>query len=582
MSEITTEDLVARLRQVGAEPTWVEVKAAVKGVPRSLAATLSAFANGDGGVVLLGLDESGGFTPAPGFDADRIRDAVAGVAADRLTPPVRGEVEIDLVDDARIVRIDVLGLDVVERPCFVTAAGPYGGSYIRGGDGDRRLTHYEVTQLMLNQRQPAFDAEPVPEAGLADLDPEAVDDLLAGVATRHPRTVRNAPPEEALRRLRVLVDHEGRLVPTMAGLLTLGRYPQQYFPQLFVSFVALPGLVMGQTLDDGTRFLDNATCDGPIPVMIDDAVAAVRRNMTRAAVIETSSRRDRYEYPTDVVRELIVNAVMHRDYSVEARGTQVQVELYPDRLVVRSPGGLYGAVEVGQLGGPGVSSSRNEILARLLADVPLPETRRAVCENRGSGIPAVMNSLRSAGMSPPEFDAEIARIQVTVPRHALLDHGTLAWLDGLRRPALTEQQRLALAMMRHGDSVSNETLRAWGLHRADATTALAGLVAMGLAERHGGRRYARYRLAPTVGGPQMALDLDSPLTAPPTVGAVLQRRGSHSAKEIMSLTGLTYPVVLARLNKLIEQGIAEATAPPRSRNRRYRSVTQSAKERSER
>lgn len=572
MVAASTAELIARMRRTGAEPSWVEVKAAVGGVPRTLTHTLSAFANADGGVVLLGVDEAAGFAPAPGFDADAIRDAAAGAAADRLTPPVRCEIEIEMLDGRRIVRMDIAGLDAVERPCYVTTAGLYGGSYIRGGDGDRHLSHYEVSQLLLNQRQPVFDAEPVPQATPDDLDPELVAGLLATVGGRHPRSVTGVPRNEALKRLRVLTEHDDRDVPTLAGLITLGIYPQQFFPQLFVSFVALPGLTMGETLPDGTRFLDNANCDGPLPSVVDQAVAAVQRNMTRAAVIEGVGRRDRYEYPLDVVRELVVNAVMHRDYSPQSRGSQVQVELYPDRLVVRSPGGLYGAVEVGQLGGPGVSSSRNETLARLLAEVPLPATGRAVCENRGSGIPSVMNSLRSAGMSPPDFDTDLLRVQVTVPRHALLDERTIAWLDGLGRPGLTEQQRLALAMMRRGESVSNETLRAWGLHRTDATNALTGLVALGLVERHGGRRYARYRLTDQPAGAQLALDLPSPINVPTSVEAVLAVAGSHSAKEIMQRTGLTYPVVLSRLNKLIDDGVVEPTAPPRSRHRRYRLI----------
>ena len=286
-------------------------------------------------------------------------------------------------------------------------------------------------------------------------------------------------------RLGVLVLREDELVPTLAGVLCLSTYPQQYFPQLNVTFVALPGREMGETSSSGARFLDSQSCDGPIPEMVAQAVAAVIRNMTRAAHVVGTGRQDRYEYPVEVVRELIVNALMHRDYSPAARGSQVQVELYPDRLFVRSPGGIFGGVDVAQFGASGVTSSRNATLARLLSDLVVPTSQDVICENRGSGIPTIMTALRDGGMAPPTFDATLTRVQVTVPRHALLDAETLTWLTSLNQPDLSDGQRMALAMLRPRTEVSNETLRGWGLDRTDATAALADLVRRGLARRNG-------------------------------------------------------------------------------------------------
>ena len=104
--------------------------------------------------------------------------------------------------------------------------------------------------------------------------------------------------------------------------------------------------------------------------MLDAVLVAARRNMRTAAVIRRSGRKDRYDYLVEVIRELVVNALLHRDYSPGARGTQVQVELDPDRLVVKSPGGLHGSVVPSQLGVEEVPSTRNATLARLLAETP--------------------------------------------------------------------------------------------------------------------------------------------------------------------------------------------------------------------
>ena len=137
-----------------------------------------------------------------------------------------------------------------------------------------------------------------------------------------------------------------RTTVSLGGLLALGSYPQEHFPQLMVTFVHYPTEIGPQASE---RFLDNVTLEGPIPVMVRDTLAAIRRNMSRRAIIGGAGRRDVWEYPETALREAVVNALVHRDLSSGARGTQVQIEMYPDRLVIRNPGGLFGPVTVDNL-----------------------------------------------------------------------------------------------------------------------------------------------------------------------------------------------------------------------------------------
>lgn len=577
-----TAALVARVRRLGTDLTEVEVKAATRGLPRTTVETVSAFANGIGGVLLLGLSEQEGFEPEAGFDAPAIRDALARACADDLEPPLRAPIEIEEFEGQYLVRLDVPELDAVAKPCFIKARGAYQGSFIRGGDGDRRLTSYEVSQLLSNRAQPVHDAEPVADATLGDLDPELVESCLRRVRMRAPRAFADLDETSALLRVRAAARVDDRVVPTLAGLLCLGAYPQQFFPQLFVSFVSLPGLAMGEELADGTRFLDNQSCDGSIPQMVEEAVDAVRRNMRVASIIQGAGRRDRYDYPVEAVRELIVNAVMHRDYSPGARGTQVQVELYPDRLVVKSPGGLYGGVEVGQLGVIDVSSSRNAVLAKLLADVPIGRSGEVVCENRGSGMSRVVGRLRDAGMSPPRFDATPAHLHVTIPQHALLDPDTVSWIGSLGADDLTDAQHLALAIMHGHGSVSNELLRVWGVEAHAATQALTDLVSRRMAVKHGGRRYARYEVAEADDGGLVAdsvvlteaADVSGPPPIDPRVGAVVEaiRSGRTTSRAVQELLGLSYSTAIRRIRAAREAGLIEETASRHSNAQSYRVV----------
>jgi len=580
----STSTIIAQARRLGADHVNLEVKAAGGGLPKSTAETLSAFANGTGGTLVLGLSEQDGFATAAGFDAARISDSLAGMCADKLEPPVRAPLNVEEFEGNLIIRLDVPELDPALKPCFVRDRGAYQGSFIRGGDGDRRLSSYEVTQLLSNRSQPTDDGAPVMNASLQDFAPELVGPLLERVRIRNRRAFAGLEDSEVLTRLGAARRTEAGLRPTLAGLLCLATYPQQHFPQLFISFVALPGSTFGDALPDGRRFLDNQSIDGPIPFMVQDAVAAVERNMRRASVVAGLGRSDRYDYPIEVIRELVVNAVMHRDYSSGALGTQVQIELYPDRLVVKSPGGLYGGVDASQLGTEDVSSSRNAWLAKLLAEVPMGPGGEVVCENRGSGIPAVLRSLRDAGMSPPEFDAAPAHLFVRVPQHALLDPVVVAWIGALGASGLNDAQHLALAMMRINGSVSNEMLRVWGVERHAATQALADLVGRGLAVKLGGRRYARYELSGQ--GAERDLDLFDvgPATAEPSkrqqkldtqLAAVLEavRAGNTTSRAIAAQLGLGYQTTLRRIKLLRDAGQLEETTHRHSRSQSYRLPT---------
>lgn len=578
LSESDLSSVVARLQRLGTDTASVEAKAAAGGMPTTIGESISAFGNANGGLLILGLSEKDGFRPASGFDAPSIRDALARICSDDLEPPVRSDVEIVAFEGASVVILDVPPTDPLQRPLHIKRKGAYQGSFIRSGDGDRRLTAYEVTQLLSNRSQPSDDRSAVAGATVADLDPLKVSSLLVRLRSKPTRAFATADDTVALTRAGVMVqDAAGVARPTLAGLLCLGVYPQQFFPQLFVSFVALPTRDMGRTLDDGTRFLDNVTCDGTIPEMLEAVISAARRNMRSASVIRGSGREDRYDYPTEVIRELVVNAMLHRDYSPLAQGTQVQVELYPDRLVVKSPGGLYGSVEPSQLGVEHVSSTRNTVLAKLLAEIP-DVTGLPVSENRGSGLPSVLTRLRDAGMSPPTFDTTPAHVHVTVPQHALLDPMVIAWISSLGETGLTDAQHLALALMRSTGTASNEMLRAWGVDSPTATLALRDLVERGLALKLGGRRFATYELVDDTDARHSIL-IPQRESTPATSrarriaserGAVIEavRAGHRTTQAIMDALNLSYAAANRRVNELLELGLLriDRSTPSRPRH----------------
>jgi len=405
------DDAVKRVREAGTDLQNVEIKAAQGGLPRSVKNSACAFANTHGGLVLLGLGDSD-FQPVR-IDAAKLAKDLASTFADDLEPPIRPEIDIAHVDGHPIVVALVDELPPGRKPCYVKKRGLEGGSFTRTHDGDRRLSSYEIHVLVSGRGQPLDDAAAVDGARRTDLDDELVASLLARIRQRRGPALTNADDEDVLRMLRVLTGDGPEPSVTLAGLMSLGRYPQQFLPQLNVTYVAFP-TTTGEPLEDGTRFLDNESIDGPIPSMVAAAQAAVRRNSTRRAVVSGDGRQDVWEYPDEAVREIVVNALLHRDYHPLAHGAQVRIEAYPDRLRVTSPGGFHGDINHTRLFTEPLTSSRNSHLAKLLEDVEIPRTNRTVCENRGSGLVAVARELHNAGLAPPEFVDRISETTMTV------------------------------------------------------------------------------------------------------------------------------------------------------------------------
>lgn len=417
MTPTDLAQIVERLRSTGTDSADVEAKRAATAVPKSVRETISAFQNTAGGVLVLGLDEAAGFAVVGVDDPARIASDLASLCSDAMEPPVRPLVQIVEIDGQHLVTAEIPALERSLRPSYYRGEGMVRGSYLRVNDGDHRMSSYEVQMVVASRGQPVEDLEVVAGTTLADLEPGMVAAYLQRLRETRPFAFSGLDDATALRRARVVVDTEEGPRLTMAGLLSLGAFPQEHLPQVFMSFVSYPTTTGGEV--QGTRFLDNVALEGPVPIMVRDGLVTLRRNMSRRAVVIGVGREDVWDYPEAALREIITNALVHRDLSPASRGARVQVEMYPDRLVVRNPGGLFGSISVGDLGREGTSTARNAVLLRILEDVALPGRDRTVCENRGSGIHVAEQALAAAGMAPPHFQDAVSWFRVTLTRGAV-------------------------------------------------------------------------------------------------------------------------------------------------------------------
>jgi ATP-dependent DNA helicase RecG len=326
-----------------------------------------------------------------------------------FTPPVRLTIDDAEVDGAAIVVAQVHECDRSAKPCRVTATGT---AYLRGYDGDYALSDLEEQGFLAGRRPPLFDRSPVEDATMDDLDTVFVDAFLTAVRERDPSGLGRFPDDtELLRRAGVTV---GDGQPTVAGLLALGVHPQQWFPRYVIQAAAQPL----PSHPAATRARNQITISGPIPRMLDAALSWARRTFDTTIVAELDgSVHDRPIYPLVAFRELVANALIHRDLDHWSTGLAVEVRLLRDRLVVGNPGGLYG-ITVDRLGRDAVTSARNARLVAICQHVRSPETGARVIEALASGIPTINEALAESGLPPAHYIDSGIRFTVVVHAHA--------------------------------------------------------------------------------------------------------------------------------------------------------------------
>lgn len=502
-AELTT--IIADLRSEGSDIAEVEVKLAAGGFPESLAPTLSAFAKTPGGGTLLfGLDESDNFASVGVYDVSACKAALANLARNGMEPPLNPRSWSFEFEGQQVVAAQVDELSTTMKPCRVKGTGK---AYLRSYDGDYEISVLEEQAFIANRDTPRFDQDPVPLASIEDLDQSLLSSYLETCKSSS-AALERMQDAEILFRTGVVAERGG--APTVAGILALGVYPQQYFPNLVIQASVAPG----PNDPAGTRAVDSKRFDGPIPLIMDQALRWVQRNTrSRVRFGRDGHGRDEPEYPIEAVRELISNALMHRDLGPYALGEAITLKLESGQLILSNPGGLWG-LTVDRLGKTGVTSARNGYLTRICQNVRYARDQRVV-EAMASGIPTVLRSLKEAGMVPPRFHDQGVRFTVRVPNHTLLAAEDLEWLASLH-PAvrLSDTQRHAAVAMRHGVKWTNKSLRdAFPMDSLEARNVLAGLVDAGVAEAVGERGGRVYQLSETLlpeGSPQQQrLPIDS-------------------------------------------------------------------------
>ncbi|MCI5510138.1 MAG: putative DNA binding domain-containing protein [Eubacterium sp.] len=363
-----------------------------------------AFANGTGGKIIFGIVDK--TREVIGFDKEDVfkkMDAIANAVTDSCEPAIIPDITLQTVDGKTVIVAEIS--EGRQRPYYIKALGRDGGVYVRVAGTTRLADEYMIKELMFEGSNRYFDQALCTGLTISDEDIDALCKAMKEQA------VKNAHNEEQkasikdvgrqqLRSWGVLIERDGKDYPSNAYAILTGC------GGLHVAIQC--GVFKGTTKE---VFVDRREYTGPLWEQIDEAFQFVLRNIHLGATIVGIYRQDVYEIPPDAIRELIINAVVHRSYL--DHGT-IQVAVYDNRLEITSPGKLPMGQTVERMK-EGYSKIRNEALAHAFSYMNL-------IEHWGSGIPRIIEKVKKAGLREPEFIGGEVDLRINIYRGQINDN----------------------------------------------------------------------------------------------------------------------------------------------------------------
>lgn len=418
---MTVEELMEKLeliQKIKCETSTLEIKSAEQGCPQRLYDTLSSFSNqDDGGIIIFGVDEKQGYKEVGVYDPQDIQKKINEQCL-QMEPVVRPLLTVLEKNDKFFVSAEIPGADITDRPVFYQGKGRVKGSYTRVGDSDEPMTEYEVYSYEAYRKKYQDDIRAIDRVSFASLDQELLERYIELLKKGKPRLA--AISNDEIYEL-MSIKRDNRI--TLSAVMNFCPYPQAYFPQLCIIATVVPGTEIGTVGDQGERFTDNQRIEGNISDMLDGAMQFVNRNMRIKTIINpyTGKREDRPDYPITAVREAVLNALVHRDYSIHTQGMPIQLIMFDDRMEIRNPGGIYGRIKIDQLGKV-QPDTRNPVIASELEVLK-------VTENRYSGIPTIRRMMQEYDLQQPEFIDERGSFIVKLYKEVM--EQTVVEMDGV-------------------------------------------------------------------------------------------------------------------------------------------------------
>jgi ATP-dependent DNA helicase RecG len=438
----------------------------------SLAETIVAFANAEGGTILIGVDDNGritGFSPT----TDNI-DRLLNAARDCCQPPVPVNLERVEMNGRTVVAI------IVERSTSLHSHVD-GRVILRVGSQDKRLLGDEIFKVASAKTQVSYENDAVSQATWEDLDDLVIAEYLRRREERLKERIQ-LDKLELLRALGLTAVHQDREVPNVAAVLLFGRHPEQFIVQSGLVVVRFAGTVPGSGPTGLPGYVRREDISGPLVQCIERGWQVAWQEMRKEARVTSLVREEIPEYPPFAVREAIINAMAHRDWRVS--GLRNQIRMFDDRIEVVSAGGFPGHITAENI--VHEQFSRNPKIVKVLY-------HWNYIEELGIGIDRMIRAMTEAGHPPPEFISNSHTVTVALrssTRRKIFEIPE-AWKE-----KLNERQMQAVHYIKEHGSITNQEYRELcNISRALATRELSRMLRQGILTKQKSGRATIYTLS---------------------------------------------------------------------------------------
>jgi ATP-dependent DNA helicase RecG len=481
-----------------------------------------AFANNRGGTIVVGVTEKRprkivGIQPGQVFE-EHVQEA-----ARETLPPL--PIETDYVD-VDGVTVGLLQVRPLEQGWAHTSDGRL---IVRAGPTNRTLVGEELARFIRERGADPDEDTVVAGTSMEDLRAEALREYLRRTMDRPPTRALSRPAKD-----HGFVERDGRV--RLAGLLLFGKEPQTKQRRFGIEFQRFAGTVAG-----GAELRNRRALTGNIPQLVHDADRLIYEEMRRDAVVRRLVREEVPEFPPIAIREALLNAVGHRDYSLT--GASIEVRLYDDALEIQSPGALPGYVTLENIRDEQYSRNRRIMDAFY---------KLGLVEEAGQGIDRMFREMEDALLDPPEFQERGNNFIVRFGGRSVFAAEDRLWVNQFAQLPLSAHAKVALVYARRQSAVTNEELRSIReLSAADARSVLQELVANKLLQPVGRGRGTKYILGELARGARRKVNVGEQVEA---IVAHAHRSGQIVNGDVRGLFGVDRVAARRLLESAVAQG----------------------------
>jgi predicted HTH transcriptional regulator len=416
--------------------------------------TCVAFANGVGGKIVIGIkDKTREIIGIDDSIRDKIYDEFPNSLYDSTSPSLIAEIYEKNYGEVNVLIIEIP--HVLKKPVFIRKEGLPNGVYLRAGSNTRRANEEYIEELMRENKRTTYDEEPI-QAPIEILSKELINNIYPKATT------------VKLLSEKIIVQNTAtpkRFHPTIAGTLWFSENPDKYIPEAHLRCTRFKGI-------DGREIIQTEEIGGDLRDQIGDSLRLISSWLQRNLTLKGPVLKGKMIIPEEALREAIINAVVHRKYSIPGA---VKIALYENRLEIFSPGILPGLVDINNLG-DGTTYLRNPNIAKIAR-------RIGYMEKLGTGINLILESCRAAELKAPEFIEGTDSFKVI-----------FHFLPSMEGKYMDEEVLLKLFLMREEVNIS-EVMYYLNISRNTATRRLKKLVESGKLKRIGKGPAVRYLLS---------------------------------------------------------------------------------------